>query len=137
MPSFPVRIVLFLSSYAPLMFIFALRLWEKNRWASGTFAAVGVLSAAVLALFVWRAHRLATLRVTVDSITSKDAVAMSYIVSYVIPFIDLPFDDWRNAASLAIFFVMLGVIYINTNMIHINPMLNMAGLRVPHQEVRG
>lgn len=52
---------------------------------------------------------------------------MSYIASYVIPFLAVPFNGLEQALSLIIFFIVLGVIYVNSNMIHINPMLNIIG----------
>ena len=50
---------------------------------------------------------------------------MSYIVTYVIPFMAVPFSDWQQGMALSIFFVVLGILYVNSNMIHINPMLNL------------
>ncbi len=62
---------------------------------------------------------------------------MAYIVSYVIPFIDLPFDDWKATISSLIFFLMLMIIYINSHMIHINPTLNVMGFHLLEVETGG
>jgi hypothetical protein len=66
-------------------------------------------------------------KVTVAAFQKRDAEAMAYIVTYVIPFLAIPFSDWRQSTSFAIFFGVLGILYINSNMIYINPMLNLCG----------
>jgi hypothetical protein len=52
---------------------------------------------------------------------------MSYIASYLIPFVALPFSGWQQGIALLILIVVLGIVYVNSNMIHINPMLNLLG----------
>lgn len=52
---------------------------------------------------------------------------MSYVVSYIIPFLSTPFNGWQQGIALTMFFGMLGILYINSAMIHINPMLNLVG----------
>ena len=55
---------------------------------------------------------------------------MAYIASYLIPFMGLDFSKIENLISLLVFFFILMAIYINSNLIHINPMLNLAGYHV-------
>jgi len=52
---------------------------------------------------------------------------MAYIVTYIIPFLAIPFSGWKEGVALTIFFIVLGILYVNSNMIHINPMLNLFG----------
>lgn len=73
------------------------------------------------------ANRIAPIQVKVVGIQRRDGEAMSYIVSYIIPFLAIPFSNWEQGVALSIFFVVLGILYVNSNMIHINPMLNLAG----------
>jgi hypothetical protein len=67
------------------------------------------------------------MRVKVADFKQRDGESMSYIVSYVIPFLAVPFNGVAQGAALAIFFVVLGILYVNSNMIQINPMLNLGG----------
>lgn len=120
----PTRILLFLSSYAPLLFILTLRTYKDLGWWSIVFAAIGLIAVGALIAYLTLARTLTKFSITIDNVSNKNAEAMSYIASYIIPFIDLPFDDWKNTVSLLIFFVMLGVIYVNSNMVHVNPVLN-------------
>ena len=52
---------------------------------------------------------------------------MGYIASYLIPFVAIPFGGWQQGVALLIFVIVLGIVYVNSNMIHINPMLNLMG----------
>jgi hypothetical protein len=52
---------------------------------------------------------------------------MAYIVTYIIPFLAIPFGGWKEGIALSIFFVVIGILNVNSNMIHINPMLNLSG----------
>jgi hypothetical protein len=113
-----------------LFCIFSVRSYSKKPHLAIAAAIIAVASLLVLFAFLKTARRLNPVKVMVEDVTSKNAEAMSYIVTYVIPFIDLPLDDWQNVVSLGVFFIMLGVIYVSTNMIHINPMLNIMWLHI-------
>lgn len=52
---------------------------------------------------------------------------MGYVASYVVPFITLPLNGWQQISTLLIFISVLGVIYVKSSMIRINPMLSLAG----------
>ena len=89
--------------------------------------ALGVVGLVGLATYFRMVQKLNALTITVGEIQRKDAEAMAYIVSYIIPFLSIPFGDWQEGVALCIFFVVLGILYVNSNLIHINPMLNLAG----------
>lgn len=55
---------------------------------------------------------------------------MGYIVTYIIPFLAFAFSEWQQAVALAAFFVMLGFLYVNSDLIHINPTFNFFGYRL-------
>src|ERR1035437_8497679 len=137
MPNILTRIMLFLSSYAPLLCIYTLRSWDKYGWWASGFTVVAVLSCLWLWAFVLMSRSMEPTLIQPDSVSTRDSEALVYVASYVIPFVELPFDEWRSAVSLGIFFVMLGVLYINSHMIHINPMLNLIGFHVLEIEVKG
>lgn len=138
MPNLLGRLILFVSSYSPLLFIFAALYSHKYPVASALSAVVGVLSIAITLIFLRATRRmLEPVRLTVDKTVSKDAEAMAYIVTYIVPFLALPFDTWRYWLSMGILFVMIAAIYMNSNLIFINPILNMAGFHVYEIESQG
>lgn len=130
MPSILTRSLLFLSSYFPLTVIFFVLLLAKHRTAAIIVLSIGAAGLIGVSLYLHTARRLNPISVKVASLQRRDAEAMSYIVSYVIPFLAIPFQSLAEAISLAVFFLVIGVLYVNSNMIHINPMLNLSGYRL-------
>lgn len=121
------RFVLFLSSYIPLWVIFAVMTWQDKRNFAFAFLAVTLLSFVVTVLYLRLAQRLAGIDMAIGVIRRKDSDTMSYIASYIIPFAATPFDKIDQTVALGIFLVVLCVVYINSSMIHINPLLSLMG----------
>jgi len=131
MPSLLIRFLLCLSSYFPLAAIFAVQFYFKGHlWAAVAALAVGTVGLVGIVVYLRVAKRLNTMRVTIQSVSRRDGEAMSYIVSYLLPFIALPSGDAASIASLGVFLFVLVVLYMNSDMMHINPMLNLAGWHV-------
>ena len=55
---------------------------------------------------------------------------MSYIVTYLLPFLAVKLNDPTDVISLGMFFVIIGLLYVNSNMIHTNPVLNIFGYHI-------
>lgn len=131
MPSLLIRFLLCLSSYFPLAVIFAIQFFFKcDRWAGIGALAVGVAGLIGISVYLRFVCRLNPMKVKVESVVRRDGEAMSYIVSYLLPFIALPTEDAANVASLGVFLFVLIVLYMNSDMMHINPMLNLMGWHV-------
>ena len=130
MPNFPTRLVLFLSSYAPLFLILALRSWADNYRVALGLAGLAVLSVIVLLAFLRQARTLAADKVSISSVISRDGDAMSYIVTYLLPFLAVNFHEIRDVVSLSLVFFVIGLLYVNSNMIYTNPVLNILGYHV-------
>lgn len=125
MPSLLARILLFLSSYVPLTLIFFV-LWIDTNPIIATIALIiGAVSLIALVYFIRKVDTIAGTSVQVKKNQRRNDDAMSYIFSYIIPFLAIPSTDWRHAIALLIFFLMLGFLYVNSNMIHVNPTLNL------------
>ena len=130
MPNIPTRLLLFLSSYAPLFLIIAIRGWEKSPHLALGVAIVAVLSVVLLFVFLRIARKLAADRIIVNSVVSRDGDAMSYIVTYLLPFLAVKLNDVMDAGSLSIVLLVIAVLYVNSNMIYTNPVLNIAGYHI-------
>ncbi|MGZ0174363.1 MAG: hypothetical protein ACKVHE_33080 [Planctomycetales bacterium] len=130
MPSLLTRTFLFLSSYFPLCLIFAIVFYDKNYWAALTVLLSGFVGLLGTLVYLRYAQRFNAVKVAVKGHQRKDSEAMSYILTYLVPFVVLPSDNWQKMVSLAVFFFVLALLYINTNMIHVNPMLNIFGYRI-------
>jgi len=130
MPNIPTRLILFLSSYAPLFLIIAMRGWRESRHIAVGLIVVAVLSLVVLFVFLRAAQKLSAGKVVVSSVTSRDGDVMSYIVTYLLPFLAIKLNDPTDIASLGVVFVVIGLLYVNSNMIQTNPVLNIVGYHI-------
>jgi hypothetical protein len=75
--------------------------------------------------------------VAVEKISGKDADAMSYIVTYLIPFLDIKIDEPSNYISLLLLFAVVAVVYVHSSLIYINPTLNILRYRLFEIEIQG
>ena len=130
MPNTCTRFLLFVSSYFPMAFMFFWVLVFTHRWAAIVILSLAVLGLVTLGLWLKFANGLAPTRVNVTQIQRKDTDTVSYIATYVLPFLTIPFSDLQQGLILTTFFLMVGVLYMNSNMIHINPMLNLTGFHI-------
>ena len=121
------RFILFLSSYIPLWVIFALVTMHGRRTFAIIFIVIAVLSLIGTLIFLRLAQRFTGLDMTVGVIRRRDSETMSYIASYIIPFAATPFDKPEQIAALVVFLVVLCSVYVNSGMIHINPLLSLMG----------
>lgn len=128
MPRLFVRCMLFFSSYFPLMLIFSILLGRTHLdWAIGILA-LGSFSLLVTFLYLnRRKNRGGVSQARITGVDKRDENVVGYIASYLIPFVTIPLDTPEELAALFIFVVVLLILYINSNMIYINPMFNLVG----------
>ena len=71
--------------------------------------------------------------VTISTIENKNAEIMSYVASYFFPLVSFSLaTTWRHVVVLAILFVVLGFIYIQSDVYYRNPTLLLMGYRSYH-----
>jgi hypothetical protein len=68
--------------------------------------------------------------IEVRSVQRKDAEVIAYIFAYVFPFLGMKIEDTSNVLGLGVFFLVLMVLNVSSNMVHINPALNLLGYHV-------
>ena len=127
MPSFFIRCLLFTSSYFPLAVIYCFLLWEKHLLWAILILLVGISGLIILLLYFFLiVPRRQVSHETVASLNRHDGDVLSYVTSYLLPFVSLDLTSSQVWAVL-VFFAVLLIIYVNSNMIYINPMLNVFG----------
>jgi len=126
MPRLPFRIALFLSSYAPL---FALLAYTNrhSKTACWTLVAVTVLSVAalVVVMLAQRGEDGPVLRV--EHARPKDGDVLAYMATYLVPFLGVDLTDADGVVVFVGFLLVLGIVYVNSNMLFVNPLLSIAG----------
>ncbi len=136
MPSLLIRLLLFLSSYFPLTLIIFILMFEKNLIIAATILVLGILGLAGVSLYLFTVQKLNPLSIEVAAVRRRDGEAMSYIVTYLLPFLAVPFSTVEQSIGLGIVFVVLGILYVCSDMIHINPMLNLLGFHIYEIELK-
>lgn len=121
---------LFLSSYTPLFILVGLRSIDRSDEIA---AAAGVLTIAGMVgtgLFMVTAHRKAIAEYTLTDVECRDGDVGAYAATYLLPFLPIFSGSWQDVASLAGFLLILGVVYVRSRLIYVNPFLSIIGLRL-------
>lgn len=110
------------------MLIFSILLWHSNlSWALGILS-LGLFSLLVLFLFIVRRYRTGGVsQAKITGVEKRDENFVSYIASYLVPFATFPLATFEQALAVGVFIGILMVLYVNSNMIYINPTLNFCG----------
>ncbi|GHO56069.1 hypothetical protein [Ktedonobacter robiniae] len=128
MPSLLVRCMLFFSSYFPLMLIFSILLWRSNLPWALSILILALFSLLVTFLFIgMRKSRGGVSQAKITGVEKRDENVVSYIATYLIPFVTFPLATPEQAAAILILVAVLLILYVNSNMIYVNPMLNLVG----------
>ena len=130
MPTLTTRTVLFLSSYSPLLLIFAFHLLDKHPRVGWALVALSFISLVGLGVFLTLVQRFVPVQVIVASMKSRDGDVMSYIVTYLLPFLAVKLDDSMDGLSFGLLLLVVAVLYLNSNLIYVNPLLNICGYHI-------
>lgn len=119
---------LFLSSYSPLLGIFAIRLSEKHPGRAVGIALLAFIFAVNVALLLRR--RLGTRDFHIESLTSGAGELTAYIATYLLPFLVVSDVGWRDLVSYALLIFIIGLVSTREGLLHINPLLAIFRWRV-------
>lgn len=147
-----VKLMLFLSSYAPLFAIFILRDVEPSAatihvgrievpfvhlnlsssvWLGLLMAAFAVVPSLVVASLLHVASREIGPEILIASkVVPKGAEVLNYIATYIIPFTTANLVKFGDIAALFLLFIVLATLYTKANLYYINPVLAFAGFRI-------
>lgn len=130
MPSLLIKIMMFLSSYAPLGLIMCVMSFKVNFSLSMIFLGISVASVAVLAFYLAQLRTMEPVNMKTVDVRRGDGETMSYIVTYLIPFMLETFEPSLKSAGLLLFFFVIAILYVNSGMLHINPTMNLLGWHI-------
>ena len=141
MPTRSIRVILFVSSYWPLFFILGGLFFFSKAWSHGwVISVICALLCFVGPLGFWCYLRYSRKRnqhkfTVLHDYQRRDNEVMSYIASYIVPLATFSLDPPMQIFVLITFLLLLLILYVNSNMIYINPMLNVAGYHLYEIEV--
>lgn len=133
MPSAFSRLLLFLSSYAPLLAILAIRNWDQ-RLIAFPLVGLALISIAWILGFLRVARGFAPVTVEVARSSSRDADVVSYIVSYILPFLAIDVAKLEDVLSLSVLLAVIALLYVHSNLIYVNPVLAALGYHLTELE---
>jgi hypothetical protein len=127
---------LFFGSYAILFALLALRF--ATPWLEVTF---GILAAIGLADTLW-------IVIGVPSKTQSDPIVFTsvedagsdvagYLVGYILPFLTVAQPSLRDLLAYGLFLLVLGIIFVQSNMVQVNPTLYVFRRRVEKVTAEG
>ena len=122
------RPLLFLSSYAPLFALLAIRFQPRWLWISCVvLAALGVASLLWLLKLDNRASKAPY---TLASVRDAGGEAASYLATYLLPFLAVSTPTARDVIAYAGFLLVAALISIRSDVAQVNPLLYLLGYRV-------
>jgi hypothetical protein len=131
------RLILFLSSYTPLFVIIGIKTFSASRPAGVGLVAIGLLAGgAMLALLAWsRTINVTPVKVLTATSASEDVVA--YLFTYILPVLGVSTNGAADIFALVILFITIGLVFMNSNLGLVNPMLAGAGFHLHRIETPG
>ncbi len=122
------RIRLFVSSYSPLFLALAVRFDDSALRIA--MVAIGVLSAVSLIQLLRSSRGTAPRTVTPTQSRDLGNEVSAYVATYVVPFVTVTSPDRYDLIAYAIVFCTLGIVYVNSDLVGVNPLLYLLGYRV-------
>ena len=128
---FHIRLLLFLSSFAPLWMILSIFLISNQRNFDVIeqimliiLLFITIVPIIILVLFIYKGERKTTEKTTLTVKTHSNITKefMIYLVTYTIPFVLYDTFDHYDFLAILIFTCAIGSIYLKSDMIFINPL---------------
>lgn len=130
--SFLVSLIIFISSYSPLMIILAIKQIDLMNPYYFTYPVfgIGLFSVALISniCVLWVVKSVNSgLMVEVSKASNKSGEMFSYTIPYVISFAKVDFTEWQTTFSLLLFMIVLFIISYRSQAMLVNPVLAIFG----------
>lgn len=123
------KLRLFLSSYVPLFVVSAIRFDDLAlRLTLGFAAVVGALS--LFSLIRVSGKKIQSIEVMPTSSRDIGSEVAAYLSTYILPFVTVSQPTTRDLIAYSIVFVTIGVVFVNSDLLGVNPLLYLLGFHV-------
>ncbi len=123
------KFLLFLSSYIPLFIVLGFLHYTNEVFVIG-IAVVIIITLIFLGLLFKLAGRIGSYPSKITGFKDINDMSLEYIITYIFPLLFLNYTDFGVVAGLLIIFVMIAYIYIRSDLIYMNPILNLLGYNI-------
>lgn len=124
-----VKFLLFLSSYIPLFVVLILLHYNNEAFVIG-LAGIIVLTLFFLGLLFKLSERIGSYHFKISDFENTNEMSLEYIITYIFPLLFLDFTNLGVVAALFVIFLTIGYIYIRSDLIYMNPVLNLFGYNI-------
>jgi hypothetical protein len=121
---------LFLSSYTPLFFLVAVRSIGSSKILTIASGALTIGGLAGTILFLYAVKDKTPGQFQLIDVENRDPDVTAYAATYLLPFLTVFSGTWQDLLSLAAFVLILGVVYVRSRLIYVNPLLALFGYRL-------
>jgi hypothetical protein len=126
MPRLPFRVAMFLSSFSPLFVLMAYENRDALSAAIPLLAATGI-GLLGLAVVMWQLRAQSGPQIKVRDSFPLEGEVLAYIAVYLVPFLNVDLAQRESAIAFVFFLFILCVVYVNSNMLFVNPVLSLRG----------
>jgi hypothetical protein len=130
MPNKPFAFALFLSSYSPAFLILAVRAIDRSYALFVVSLTLAVGSSGLFLLFIRFARAGAPYKAEILEVEPHDADLAAYVATYLLPFIVVFGASAQDVVALGLFLFFIGVLWVNSGMVYLNPLLALRGYHV-------
>ncbi|MCL5429966.1 MAG: hypothetical protein M1504_00640 [Candidatus Marsarchaeota archaeon] len=120
----PVKILLFLLSYVPL-YIIVIVLNHANNDVVWFFSGLTIIVLLAFLAVYMAIRNVSGTYSRVENVENINKINVEYIVTYLLPFLNVNFNDVFSDIAVLIIFFIIGFIYVNSDMLYTNPTLNL------------
>lgn len=143
-----IKLILFFSAYFPLFLILCIKncdlfckysefIHTKTFWMILIPFLISILSCFLFLLFIlFLNKKSADSEYELIDYSDSASQSISYVLTYIIPFLDFNLTDRYDIICVYILLFIIGIIYVNTNMMYTNPWLYILGYSAYEVELK-
>lgn len=146
-----VKYILFLNSYTPLLIIFVIKKLNYDKLVFPTslnklvinfkiafdnlFLGYSVIVVIIMSnMILWdifkESKSITPRKIEAKTVNLQNSASLNYIATYIIPFLEVDLGKTADIVSLILLFIVMGFIYVNSNLIYTNPTLMFVGYSI-------
>ena len=124
------RLTLLASNLTPLAVILAILAARTGSWWFFVFTAAALLGLGSTLWVLAIAKRQSHTEKTVGTVQDAGSEVAAYLATYLLPFFALPGSDWFVKAAYLVFGFVMVLIFLNSNLLAVSPLLYVFGLKL-------
>ncbi|GAA4545011.1 hypothetical protein GCM10023175_24180 [Pseudonocardia xishanensis] len=124
------KVILLVSSFSPLLIVFALLDYWGKGWPSAVCVGLAILSWIGVFYLYASLKKIDPTPLRVKKADRKDQEILTYLAANLLPFLSINPDGWREILASFIFVGLIGLFFVRGELYYTNPVLGVAKFRV-------